>query len=91
MIPCAHDFFVSSQYTRWIAKSQDKFFFFDFKIHFLKTKIISLLSPLYRLSVFKLSVIQWNRIIRGYRLSAALALRSLDWITVRNSNAFVNL
>lgn len=90
MIPCAHDFFVTSQYTRWMAKSQDKSFFLILNYTFEDQNYLAVESSL-PLSVFKLSVIQWNRIIRGYRLSAALALRSLDWITVRTSNAFVNL
>lgn len=54
-MPCTHDFFVTSQYTRRIAKSQDESFFLILNYLFKGQNYLAVESSL-PLSVFKLSV-----------------------------------
>ena len=54
-MPCTHDFFVTSQYTRRIAKSPDESFFLILNYLFKGQNYLAVESSL-PLSVFKLSV-----------------------------------
>ena len=55
-MPCTHDFFVTSQYTRRIAKSTDESFFLILNYLFKGQNYLAVESSLPLNSVFKLSV-----------------------------------